>query len=50
LRNEGWKVHRFTNEEVMQEWNAVEEAVWNAMNGIAPPRIPGFEEKEAERL
>jgi very-short-patch-repair endonuclease len=50
LTSDGWKVHRFTNEEVMQEWNAVEEAVWNALNGIEPPKSPGLDALEAERV
>jgi very-short-patch-repair endonuclease len=40
LIDNGWRVVRFLNEEVSQEWNAVEEAVWNALNGAVVSKIP----------
>jgi len=43
LQQNGWRVVRFWNEEVLREWQAVEEAIWNALHGVRAPTISGSE-------
>jgi very-short-patch-repair endonuclease len=43
LNGNGWRVLRFWNNEVTNEWKTVEEVIWNALNGVERPPLPANE-------
>src|SRR5215207_2057320 len=43
LHANGWRVIRFWNEEVTNEWEAVEEVIWNSLNGIVHSSVSANE-------
>ena len=40
LRDQGFKVLRFWNHDVLQDWDAVEQVIWENVQALTPPPNP----------
>jgi very-short-patch-repair endonuclease len=49
LNGNGWRVLRCWNNEVTNEWDAVEEVIWDALNGLESAPLPAKERSTVDR-